>query len=302
MQARMQQAFNDGEDYIFVAFHPSYSYEDFVGGLRPMSNPAGNGIHVAFEKGPFLRLCEKAHADSASRFTVFIDEINRANVAKVFGELITLIEPSKRVMAGSEPNESGAWVTLPGIDQLFGVPDNIDFVATMNTADRSIAMMDLALRRRFRFIECPPDSEAIVPAKVGNVDVPQLLRRLNDRLEYLLDRDHVIGHAPFIGLHSVAELAQVIAQRIIPLLQEYFFEDYEKVQLVLTGSSKNCVFLEQRDLSPQLLFPNAQHIVGTGKRTSYVVTDPNNWTEQDILAMYEPSIAASATSETSSEE
>lgn len=291
MQARMKAAFDAGEDSAFVAFHPSYSYEDFVGGLRPVAAKDGAGVVVAFQKGPFLTLCEKAHANPTQQFTLFIDEINRANVAKVFGELITLIEPSKRVIAGSKGNDIGAWMTLPGLSEQFGIPDNLNVVATMNTADRSIAMMDLALRRRFRFQECGPEPHRIEPATVGAVDLPKLLHRLNDRLEYLLDRDHTLGHALFMGIRSLAELQQVLAQRVIPLLQEYFFEDLEKVRLVLTGSGKDSVFFKSRPLFPAELFPGAKQAVGTEARPTFSIGDPHTWTEAHIMALYGVALA-----------
>lgn len=300
MQRRMKAAFDKGEDFAFVAFHPSYAYEDFVGGLRPVAAPTGTGVAVVFQKGPFLTLCEKAHANPTQQFTLFIDEINRANVAKVFGELITLIEPSKRVIAGSKVNDEGAWVTLPGLPERFGVPDNLNIVATMNTADRSIAMMDIALRRRFRFQECAPDPKLIVPTKVGAVDLPKLLQCLNDRLEYLLDRDHVIGHATFMGIKSLAELQQVLAQRVIPLLQEYFFEDMEKVRLVLTGNRKDSVFFKSRSLSPAELFPGAKQVIDTEARSTFAVSEPGTWSEAHIMALYgavSPAIATPAQSE-----
>lgn len=284
MQRRMREAFLAGEECELVAFHPSYSYEDFMGGLRPIEKDGG--IAVKFHKGPFLRICERAHTDTTQQFTIFIDEINRANVAKVFGELITLIESSKRVIAGSKPNESGAWVTLPGTNELFGVPDNLNIVATMNTADRSIAMMDIALRRRFRFQEFSPEPDRIEPATVGKIQLPKLLQRINDRLEYLLDRDHAIGHAQFMGIQSLAELQQVLAQRVIPLLQEYFFEDMQKVRLVLTGSGKESPFFKSRFLAPADLFVGAKHIVGTESRLTFVVADPATWTEAHIMALY----------------
>lgn len=300
MQTRMRAAFDEGEDFAFVAFHPSYAYEDFVGGLRPVVAPNGTGVAVVFQKGPFLTLCEKAHANPTQQFTLFIDEINRANVAKVFGELITLIEPSKRVIAGSKVNDEGAWVTLPGLPERFGVPDNLNIVATMNTADRSIAMMDIALRRRFRFLECAPDPKSIVPAMVGAVDLPKLLQCLNDRLEYLLDRDHVIGHAVFMEITSLSKLQQVLAQRVIPLLQEYFFEDMEKVRLVLTGNHKDTIFFKSRSLSPAELFPGAKQAVGTEARSTFAVSEPSTWSEAHIMALYgatPPAVATQAQSE-----
>ena len=294
MQRRMKQVLANGEVYEFVAFHPSYSYEDFVGGLRPSAAPNGQGLVVKYESGPFLRMCEKAHKSPSERFTLFIDEINRANVAKVFGELIALIEPSKRVRAGSQPRVAKAddslWVTVPGLPDPLGVPHNLDIIATMNTADRSIAMMDIALRRRFRFQECPPEPKRIAPATVGAIDLPALLQRLNDRLEYLLDRDHTIGHAVFMGITSLAELQQVLAQRLIPLLQEYFFEDMEKVRLVLTGheakNSKDSVFFKSRALSPSVLFPGAKQSVGTEVRPAFAVGDPGTWSEVHIMGLY----------------
>jgi 5-methylcytosine-specific restriction protein B len=286
MQQRMQKAYDRGEVFEFVSFHPSYSYEDFVGGLRPLAASSGQGVVVDFCKGPFLRLCEKAHATPSEQFTLFIDEINRANVAKVFGELITLIEPSKRVIAGSQSNDNGAWVMLPGLGKRLGVPDNLHIVATMNTADRSIAMMDVALRRRFRFQECPPEPERIEPAWVGAIELPRLLQCLNDRLEYLLDRDHAIGHATFMGISSLQELQQVLAQRVIPLLQEYFFEEMEKVRLVLTGSHKDSVFFKSRLLSPAQLFPGAAPSLGGQAQVSFRVGNPETWTEAHILSLY----------------
>jgi len=290
MQQRMNEAFDRGEVYEFVAFHPSYAYEDFIGGLRPTAAPGGQGVIVEFKAGPFLRLCQSAHEAPTEQFTLFIDEINRANVAKVFGELISLIEPSKRVRAGSRPDvrraDDSLWVTVPGLEAPLGVPHNLNIVATMNTADRSIAMMDIALRRRFRFQECPPEPKLIQPAMVGAIDLAALLQRLNDRLEYLLDRDHAIGHAVFMGINSLTELQQVLAQRVIPLLQEYFFEDMEKVRLVLTGNGKDGVFFKPRSLSPAELFAGAKHAIGTEARMTFSAGDPSQWSEAHIMGLY----------------
>ncbi|MCW5649697.1 MAG: AAA family ATPase [Ramlibacter sp.] len=295
MQRRMKERYDAGDEFEFVAFHPSYSYEDFVGGLRPLSSENGIGIQVRYEKGPFLRICEKAHSDPSETFTLFIDEINRANVAKVFGELVTLIEPTKRVIAGSKPNDNGAWVRLPGLQDLFGVPDNLNIVATMNTADRSVAAMDIALRRRFRFQEFAPDPREIEPPMVGGIDLKALLQRLNDRLYFLLDRDHAIGHAYFMGINSLAALQDTIAHRVIPLLEEYFFEDLDKVRLVLTGSTKESAFFETRALKPQELFANsALAVLGTEGRTTFAVTSPETWTEADLRTIYEVSPRADA--------
>ena len=167
-----------------------------------------------------------------------IDEINRGNISKIFGELITLIEPSKRA---GQPDAQIA--ILPYTKKLFSVPANITIIGTMNTADRSIALMDTALRRRFRFVEMAPDYE-VLKSKVGSIDgidVSEVLKRMNERISVLIDRDHTIGHAYFMSLHEdsgVDELASVFRDRIVPLLQEYFYDDYEKIRLVLADNQK----------------------------------------------------------------
>ena len=295
---RRDEARNLGHDVRFVAFHPSYSYEEFVGGLRPTSS-AGTGMSLEFVPGPFLQLCELAHQHPDQRFLLLIDEINRANVAKVFGELITLIEPSKRVMAGSKADSNGCWVTLPGYTnangspKFFGIPDNIDVVATMNTADRSIASMDIALRRRFVFEEHAPNPDAITPPMVESVDLRRLLATINDRLEYLLDRDHRIGHAYFWGIHSLAQLRTVLGQCVLPLLQEYFFEDLEKVRLALTGSAKPGPFFRQRELAANTLFRESESFAGE-RRYAFEVTPSESWTEADIVTLYQAPVPAAS--------
>lgn len=165
-----------------------------------------------------------------------IDEINRGNISKIFGELITLIEPSKRINAKEQIR-----AILPYSGQSFGVPDNVYIIGTMNSADRSIAMIDTALRRRFSFIEMQPDSTILNDVLVDGIDIASMLDTLNKRITVLLDREHTIGHSYLLTLKNqptIEILAEIFEKKIVPLLQEYFYDDYEKIQLVLGDNQK----------------------------------------------------------------
>ena len=219
----------------FITFHQSYAYEDFVEGIRPVTDDG----KVAYEirKGIFREMCERAESDPDNRYVLVIDEINRANISKVFGELITLLEPDKRLDAENEIR-----VTLPYSGDTFGVPKNLYLIGTMNTADRSIALLDTALRRRFEFVEMMPKPE-ILP-NVAGVKLAEMLRRLNQRVETLFDRDHTIGHAFFMNVATLEELDAVFRRKVIPLLQEYFYEDWKKIAAVLNEPTGGGGFLE----------------------------------------------------------
>lgn len=185
---------------------------------------------------------------------LIIDEINRGNISRIFGELITLIEPSKRAGA-----DEALKVTLPYSKEPFSVPNNVYLIGTMNTADRSLAGLDIALRRRFTFREMPPKPELLEDIAVGELNIAQLLRVMNQRIEMLLDRDHCLGHAYFMPLDSdrtLERLGQIFREQVLPLLQEYFFEDWQRIQWVLNDHRKapeNC-FIEQPPFKPDSLF------------------------------------------------
>jgi 5-methylcytosine-specific restriction endonuclease McrBC GTP-binding regulatory subunit McrB len=244
----------------FITFHQSYSYEEFIEGIRP-SLGSDKSIFYYLEDGVFKSLSNKAKNDTESNYVIIIDEINRGNISKIFGELITLIEPTKRIYA--TPKEHPQEVTLPYSKKLFGVPNNLYIIGTMNTADRSITNIDTALRRRFVFEEFPPiphHSSISTVEKNGNqINLQDLLKTINTRIEYLLDKDHLIGHSYFMNINSWDDLCGKFRNNIIPLLQEYFYNDWEKIRLVLGdndswGKQENNKFIQKKTYSKDELF------------------------------------------------
>lgn len=228
----------DAGRIVFTTFHQSYGYEEFVEGLRATTQ---NGqVHYAVEPGVFKRICEQAVENPDQAHVLIIDEINRGNISKILGELITLIEDSKRVQYEKDVWKGGMRLVLPNSGKEFFVPDNLYIIGTMNTADRSLALLDTALRRRFNFIEMMPNPAVLNGIEARGVQVAKMLEKINERIEVLFDREHTIGHAYFTELQSIVDdearfqrLGEIFRHRILPLLQEYFFEDWAKIRLVL---------------------------------------------------------------------
>ncbi len=186
-----------------------------------------------FDAGVFKEAI-KANSQNAEKVVMIIDEINRGNISAIFGELITLIEESKRL-----GKDEFLEITLPYSKKKFSVPANLYIIGTMNTADRSVEALDTALRRRFSFVEMLPNPSKLEGKTVNDVDLRTLLETMNERIEVLVDRDHTIGHAFLINIQSIDELRNAFANKIIPLLQEYFYGNYRKMEMVIGSAFFN---------------------------------------------------------------
>jgi len=177
-------------------------------------------------------------------YVLIIDEINRGNISRIFGELITLIEPTKR-----EGEKEAISIQLPYSKTSFSVPSNLYIIGTMNTADRSLALMDTALRRRFDFIEMLPNHDLLLD-NLDGVNLQKMLKVMNQRIEALYDREHMIGHSFLMHLKNVKDLNHAFNNKILPLLEEYFYDDWQKIKLVLADSSD--LFYEEVSYGPDL--------------------------------------------------
>ena len=235
--------------YEFITFHQSYSYEKFIEGIKPVidEEEQDKNIKYKYADGIFKEICLKANSDPNNNYLLIIDEINRGNISKIFGELITLIEEDKRIHPNGEYSfknierkNNELLVKLPYSKQSFGVPNNLYIIGTMNTSDRSIASVDIALRRRFKFIEKMPESKWVADFSIG---FDKIFENLNNKIRILLDRDHQIGHSYFIktkynddnGNNNLETLTNIWFGEILPLLNEYFYNDWDKLNLIVPG-------------------------------------------------------------------
>ncbi|MDN3397953.1 AAA family ATPase [Psychrobacter sp. APC 3426] len=286
-----QQGFSR-QRFTMVSFHQAYGYEEFVEGIRPVmaasnqsaSSPSQSNspsqMSYAIQDGAFLKLCQRAANDPNQRYAMLIDEINRANVSRVFGELLSLIEPDKR--AG---RANAMTVQLAYSGRTFGVPANVDIYATMNTQDHSLAPLDMALRRRFRFIDCPPqpellpiiyvnDNAEVLNLETGSsiekkrsaetIDLAKLLTGLNNRITQTLGAESQLGHAFLLSVSSLEQLQTALVEQIIPQLAQaaggqvavlqYVFQDEQQPiaaqfiqdsQALLANGSDNQMYSRQ---------------------------------------------------------
>lgn len=205
---------------------------------------------------------------------LIIDEINRGNVSAIFGELITLLEEDKR-----KGNPEHTEVKLPYSGDNFSVPNNVYIIGTMNTADRSVEALDTALRRRFSFVEMQPDPNEL--SEVGDVDLSKLLKTINERIELLIDKDHQIGHSYFIGIQNIVDLQRTFKDKIIPLLEEYFYGDFGKIGLVLGGEF---IKLAENQVAFPKNFPYEKDFLEDKK--IYHITSFSDWDEKAFKSIY----------------
>lgn len=259
-----EEVSSDLEKYVrFVSFHQSYSYEEFVEGIRPVFVKSQIDVKISdFEisKGIFRKICIDAGIDKANNYFLIIDEINRGHISKIFGELITLLEKDKRLGSNGEPQENTLKLNLAYSKDSFSVPWNVYVIGTMNTADKSIALVDLALRRRFGFIEMTPETNLLKSYVINGttIDLPKILKSVNEKIEMMIDQDHKIGHSYFMNMDKdetgrlidsekdiLENLRFAFYCEIVPLLQEYFYTDWDRLKKIIPGFIKTIKSTEE---------------------------------------------------------
>ena len=276
--------------YVFTTFHQSFSYEDFIEGIKPIiyedeQNPEkGKKVIYDIKPGLFKQIVKDANEDRDHDYAIFIDEINRGNIANIFGELITLIEDDKRI-----DKDNYIPAKLPYSNENFGVPPNLYIIGTMNTADRSVEALDTALRRRFSFIEMNPEPEKLNTDqfKCVGVDLEALLKAINARIEKLLDKDYCIGHSYLMTIKDrnepLEEIKIIFQNKIMPLLQEYFYGDWGKIMLVIGKK-----FVESKKETIKFLDTGSyEDFEEYDEKPIYKFTNPASWTLDSFKSIYE---------------
>jgi 5-methylcytosine-specific restriction protein B len=258
----------------FITFHPNYSYQEFIEGIRANKNGSFDVVD-----GIFKKISERALNNQDYDYVLIIDEINRGDVASIFGEFFTLLEENRRVGEDGEIN-----ISLPySINQKLKVSKNLHIIATMNNVDKSISLIDIALRRRFEFIELKPDYTIL--GKIGKIDLSKLLEKLNKRIVLLKNEHYQLGHSYFLNLESFTELQKVIITKIIPLLQEYFYEDWKSICAVLNQSYENGgEILELVEIDNNLFLPEFEDFIENSNRKVFKVNE--NFSESAVVEIY----------------
>lgn len=297
----------DKGQIAFCTFHQSYGYEEFIEGLksdgkgnfvtedgilkRIAYNAAYEGLKDEYKEDEVSYDDKKLKVNNyinkektfkeAKKFVLIIDEINRGNISKIFGELITLLEEDKRIGTSNQ-----IVVNLPYTKEKFSIPNNLYIIGTMNTSDKSIAQIDIALRRRFIFEEMMPNYDIL--DETDGIELDRLLNTINERVEFLLDRDHLIGHAYFVNCKSASDVINVIVNKVVPLLQEYFYGDNEKVGMILggIGSSKHDKYIVYREeKSASKIFKGFRNIGDIGSKEFFIVK--SDITIEELKNIYE---------------
>lgn len=272
-----------------VTFHPSYSYQDFVEGITVETN--NKNIEYTVKDGIFKKICKRAIDNPNYNYVLIIDEINRGDISSIFGELFTLLEDKKRLGENEELK-----INLPyskdnkGNPEKLAVPKNLYILATMNTVDKSIALIDVALRRRFEFIECMPNYDLEdLQQKIDDVNLSKLLQSINNRIAILKNEHYQIGHSYFLNITKIEELIEIFKTKIIPLLQEYFYDDWQSICAVLNQSYNNAKsdsgILISSNINKNIFNDEFEELIEFRNKKIFKVNQ--DFTNKDLIGIYE---------------
>lgn len=286
----------------FVTFHQAMQYEDVVEAIRPVldgdgeegreedGNGESGGLRYRQYAGPLMRILRAALDNPGDEHVVVIDEINRGDISRILGPLISSLEPDKRLGAAF-PIGFDSQYPRAGEDPRIFMPSNLHIIGTMNSADRNIALVDYALRRRFEFVEVSPDPALLAPTKDSpSIDLEMLLETLNRRIGFMLGKEYEIGHGYLMGCDTNAQVVRRFAQRVLPLLAEYFYGNEGSLLLVLgdrIGGEENIYRIETAASSFESVFGrDLESALELGYRSQQVQLsislDPRFWDPSQI--------------------